>query len=101
MAAAQEYARLCGAICVMGSATPTIEQRFQAESGRIQKLELPYRVTDSALPPVQIVDMRDELKNGNRGIFSRSLAESSCKKGILGSITRGENGTCRAATSLH
>lgn len=82
---AQEYARLCGAVCVLGSATPTVEQRFQAENGQIQKLELPNRVTDSALPPVHIVDMREELKNGNRGIFSRSLAES-----LAETISRGE-----------
>jgi primosomal protein N' (replication factor Y) len=74
--AAQEYARLCGAVCVLGSATPTVEQRYTAEHGHIQKLELPNRVTDSNLPPVQVVDMRKELKNGNRGIFSKALAES-------------------------
>lgn len=74
--AAQEYAKLCGAVCVLGSATPTVEQRYFAEHDHIQKLELPNRVTDSALPPVQVVDMREELKNGNRGIFSRPLVES-------------------------
>ncbi|MBI3164317.1 MAG: primosomal protein N' [Chloroflexi bacterium] len=74
--AAQEYAKLCGAVCVLGSATPTVEQRYTAEHGHIQKLELPNRVTDSNLPPVQVVDMRKELKNGNRGIFSKALAES-------------------------
>ncbi len=73
---AQEYANLCNAVCVLGSATPSIEQRFQAEQGHIQKLELPERVTESALPPVQVVDMREELKQGNRGIFSRALSES-------------------------
>jgi primosomal protein N' (replication factor Y) len=73
---AQEYANLCNAVCVLGSATPSIEQRFQAEQGYIQKLELPERVTESALPPVQVVDMREELKQGNRGIFSRALTES-------------------------
>jgi primosomal protein N' (replication factor Y) (superfamily II helicase) len=85
MTAAQDYARLCGAVCVMGSATPTVEQRFQAESGHIQKLDLPNRVTDSILPPVQVVDMREELKNGNRGVFSRSLSES-----LAETISRGE-----------
>lgn len=85
MTSAQDYARLCGAVCVMGSATPTIEQRFQAESGGVQILGLPNRVTDSTLPPVQIVDMREELKNGNRGIFSRSLTES-----LAETISRGE-----------
>lgn len=74
--AAEEYARLCGAVCVLGSATPTVEQRYTAEHDHIQKLELPNRVTDSNLPPVQVVDMREELKNGNRGIFSKTLAES-------------------------
>ena len=79
---AETYARLCGAICVMGSATPTIEQRFHftpppAEKGTgVGYLSLPHRVTDSQLPPVRVVDMRDELKTGNRGIFSRALAES-------------------------
>lgn len=76
MTAAQEYAKLCGAVCVLGSATPTVEQRYTAEHDHIEKLELPKRVTDSTLPPVQFVDMREELKNGNRGIFSKPLAES-------------------------
>jgi primosomal protein N' (replication factor Y) (superfamily II helicase) len=89
---AQEYARLCGAVCVLGSATPTLEQRHQAidsplpaGEGSMRRLELPYRVTDSELPPVQIVDMREELKSGNRGIFSRPLAEA-----LAETIQRGE-----------
>ncbi len=83
--AAQEYAQLCGAVCVLGSATPTVEQRYHAGQGHIQTLELPNRVTESMLPPVQIVDMREELKNGNRGIFSRVLTESLAEV-----IARGE-----------
>jgi primosomal protein N' (replication factor Y) len=82
---AQEYARLCGAVCVMGSATPTIEQREQADVQKMKRLELPYRVTDSDLPPVRIVDMREELKSGNRGIFSRPLAEA-----LAETLERGE-----------
>ncbi|MBI5953002.1 MAG: primosomal protein N' [Chloroflexi bacterium] len=83
--AAQDYARLCGAVCVLGSATPTVEQRFQAENGQLTKLELPRRIVETGLPPVQIVDMREELKNGNRGIFSRTLSES-----LAETISRGE-----------
>jgi primosomal protein N' (replication factor Y) len=83
--AAQDYARLCGAVCVLGSATPTVEQRFQAENGQLIKLELPRRIVETGLPAVQVVDMREELKNGNRGIFSRVLAES-----LAETITRGE-----------
>jgi primosomal protein N' (replication factor Y) len=83
--AAQEYARLCGAVCVLGSATPTVEQRFSAENKKTIKLELPRRIVETGLPPVQVVDMREELKNGNRGIFSRALAES-----LAETISRGE-----------
>jgi len=83
--AAQDYAHLCGAVCVLGSATPTVEQRFQAETGQAVKLELPYRISEAGLPPVQVVDMREELKTGNRGIFSRVLAESLAEV-----ISRGE-----------
>ena len=68
--AAQAYAHLCGAVCVLGSATPTIEQRFKSETNHTQRLDLPKRIVESGLPPVHIVDMRDELKAGQRGIFS-------------------------------
>ena len=98
---AQEYARLCGAVFVMGSATPTIEQRFNStplqlppfsskmegdgEGGLSRLLSLPQRVADSQLPPVSIVDMRAELKSGNRGIFSRALSEA-----LAETLSRGE-----------
>jgi primosomal protein N' (replication factor Y) (superfamily II helicase) len=52
---------------------------------RANLLSLPQRVTDSQLPPVSIVDMRAELKSGNRGVFSRALAES-----LAETIQRGE-----------
>lgn len=92
-AVAQDYARLCGAACVLGSATPTVEQRYKAlhpplpmDEGRgSMVLKLPNRVTDLTLPPVQVVDMREELKTGNRGIFSHNLAES-----LAETISRGE-----------
>ncbi len=83
--AAQTYAQLCGAICILGSATPSIVQRYQAEAGESVRLELTQRiasepVTDSAksldLPPIHIVDMRAELKSGNREIFSRELTDA-------------------------
>lgn len=80
--AAEVYAKLCGAVCVLGSATPPVETRYRATGGQIRLLELPSRVvgTETAggfsLPPVEIVDLREELKSGNRGIFSRVLAES-------------------------
>ncbi len=73
--AAMEYARICGAVCVLGSATPSIVLRQMAQVGeRIRLLELPKRIAESGLPPVHIIDMREELKSGNRAIFSRALS---------------------------
>jgi primosomal protein N' (replication factor Y) len=94
--AAQVYARLCGAVCVLGSATPSIEQRFQSETGQLQKLDLPKRIVELGLPPVHIVDMREELKAGQRGIFSRLLLtelESTLKRGEQAILFLNRRGT--------
>jgi len=94
--AAKMYARLAGAICVLGSATPTIEQRHQAETKQIQKLDLPRRIVQPEMPPVHIVDMRDELKAGQRGIFSRLLLnelESTLKRGEQAILFLNRRGT--------
>lgn len=83
--AAQTYAEICGGMCILGSATPSIVQQHQAEIGESIRLELTQRLsseplTESAegldLPPVRVVDLREELKAGNRSIFSRDLIES-------------------------
>ena len=62
-----------GRVCVLGSATPTVIQRYQSDDRDVKRLELPRRVFESGLPPVQLVDMREELKAGEREIFSRFL----------------------------
>ncbi len=102
--AAQMYARLCGAVCVLGSATPTVTQRYQADTRQIQKLDLTKRIVQAEMPPVHIVDMRDELKAGQRGIFSRLLLkemESTLKRGEQAILFLNRRGTatyifCRA-----
>lgn len=76
--AAQEYAALCGAVCLLGSATPSVTQRYAAEHGGLALAELNERIPSHSsgageLAPVTVVDMREELKGGNRGIFSRLL----------------------------
>lgn len=101
--AAQRYARLCGAVCVLGSATPTVIQRYQAETGQIHRLDLPKRIKTSevfrdsgSLPPVHIVDMREELKAGHRGTFSRLLLEeleSTLKRGEQAILFLNRRGT--------
>lgn len=70
---ARMRARILGAKLVLGSATPNIETYYSAISGYSTLLSLPDRVCDSVLPEVRIVDMREELRNGNRSELSRSL----------------------------
>jgi primosomal protein N' (replication factor Y) len=77
--AAQKLVEIIGAPLVMGSATPDVETYFQAISGAYRLLELPERLTPyqgAPLPAVQVVDLRAELKNGNRSIFSALLQEN-------------------------
>lgn len=66
-------AALEGAKLILGSATPSVETFYRASQGEIRRLDLPHRVSGRSLPPVELVDMREELKAGNRKIFSRSL----------------------------
>jgi primosomal protein N' (replication factor Y) len=76
---ALKLAELTGAVVVLGSATPDVESYYHAQQGDYGLLELPGRVTPedgTALPQVEIVDMKEELKAGVRGLFSRSLAEA-------------------------
>lgn len=96
-------ARQHGAAVVLGSATPSLES-FAAASRVISGgeaasasssagvrisgsalLPMPHRVGGRPMPPVHLVDMRDELKNGNRSMFSRQLHEA-----LLERLERGE-----------
>jgi primosomal protein N' (replication factor Y) len=55
-------ARLAGAVCVLGSATPSLESWRNAERGKFERLTLPVRVAERPLPPVELVDLRRERK---------------------------------------
>ena len=73
---ARRMAQETGAALLLGSATPDIESYFAALNGKYSLLELPDRLTphpSAPLPPVTLIDMRDELKSGNLSIFSRKL----------------------------
>jgi primosomal protein N' (replication factor Y) len=59
---------------VLGSATPAVESFYRAEQGHYQLVELPGRI-NAALPPVEIIDLREELHAGNTSIISRRLQE--------------------------
>jgi primosomal protein N' (replication factor Y) len=67
-------AREAGACVVLGSATPSLESRYNAERGKYRLLELPERVAARPLPRVQLIDMRQEfLETGAQATFSRAL----------------------------
>lgn len=73
---ALKLAGLVGATVVLGSATPDVCSYYLSRRGDYTLLELPERVSSeghAALPQVEVVDMRRELVEGNRSIFSRSL----------------------------
>ena len=65
---------MCGAGVVFGSATPSVEAFYRAKKNEYTLLELPRRASGT-LPAVYTVDLREELKCGNRSVFSRRLQE--------------------------
>ena len=68
---ARELARLHGGILVLGSATPSIEQYYNAQNGMYSiKNEYLYK-RQRTLPRVEVVDMASELASGNKSLFSR------------------------------
>jgi primosomal protein N' (replication factor Y) len=69
---ARERCRLVGGVLVLGSATPALETAWAARTGHIGWARLPQRVV-GRMPPVAVVDMREELKAGHRQMFSRPL----------------------------
>ena len=72
---AMERARIEGAAVVLGSATPSVVSYHMAEQGKLRKLTLKARATGGSLAEVSVVDMRDELHQGNRSIISGKLYE--------------------------
>lgn len=69
-------AQMCGASVILGSATPSMESYYRAQSGEYGCYRLTRRIEKAQLPVVSIVDLRMELKEGNRSIFSRKLRDA-------------------------
>ncbi len=61
---------------VLGSATPSLESYARAEKGVYTLLDMPTRVNQQPLPEIEILDMREELANGNRSLFSNALSDA-------------------------
>ncbi|MFL5801946.1 MAG: primosomal protein N' [Roseiflexaceae bacterium] len=95
--AARRLAELTDSVLILGSATPAVESYAHAQAGELTLLELAERVGMASdgrnmphsvalpLPPVKIVDMRHELQQGNRSIFSRPLQAA-----LANALDRGE-----------
>jgi primosomal protein N' (replication factor Y) len=65
-------AELAGAATILGSATPAVDSVGRARSGRYRRIALPSRPAGSR-PVVEVIDLREELKTGNRGLLSGRL----------------------------
>lgn len=70
-----ERARMNGASVILGSATPSLDSYYHAQNGAYELLELTQRVQEKPLPSCEVIDLRDELKKGNRSILSVRLQE--------------------------
>ena len=70
---AEKLAEISGAAFVMGSATPSVEAYQRAVSGIYCLYRMPERISGGALPVVYTVDLRKELAEGNKSIFSGKL----------------------------
>ncbi len=83
---ALKRAQLAGAVVVLGSATPSLESWLRAgRGGPYRLLRLPHRIDERPLPKVSVVDLRQEMKEGNRGIFSRALTAA-----VFARLSKGE-----------
>lgn len=71
-----ERARLAGASVVLGSATPSVESTYFAEQGRMKRFYLTQRANARPLPVCEVIDLRAELRTGNKSMLSRRLQEA-------------------------
>ncbi|MGL6105336.1 primosomal protein N' [Romboutsia sp.] len=60
---------------VLGSATPSIDEYYKAKNGEYELIEIKNRANKKPLPKIEVVDMKNELNNGNTSIFSAKLQE--------------------------
>jgi len=80
---AMELARQCSVPVVVGSATPRVETFFAAHTGGLEIAALPERISGRRLPSIEVVDLRDELRAGNRSAMAPLLVNAlkECHEG--------------------
>lgn len=69
-------AQMENAHLVLGSATPSLEAYTKAKDGEFRLVKLDARFEDRPLPKVSVIDLREELREGNRSVLSRSLRKA-------------------------
>ncbi|MBQ6967818.1 MAG: primosomal protein N' [Lachnospiraceae bacterium] len=72
---ALQRAEIAGASVVLGSATPSVESEYRARNGEFRLFTLKNRPGGGALAGVSVIDLREELREGNRSMFSGKLRE--------------------------
>ncbi len=81
-------AQAAGACIVLGSATPSLESRYNAERGKYTLLEIRERVQERPMPEVRVIDMRQEfLETRQQNIFSRALIQATTERLVSGEQT--------------
>ncbi len=78
---ARFLAKQKNATVLLASATPSVESYYMAKQGKYKLLNMPDRIGEAQLPDVKIVDMRQEMENGNMSIFSEAL-QAEIRKNI-------------------
>ena len=74
-------AQAAGACVVLGSATPSLESRYNVERGKYELLELPDRIERRPMPTVELIDMRQEfLETRKQATFSRKLIDALTRR---------------------
>jgi primosomal protein N' (replication factor Y) len=70
-------AQMLGVVALLGSATPSLESRYNVERGKSKLLELPERIAARPMPEVEIIDMRQEfLETRQNALFSRAMVNA-------------------------
>lgn len=73
---AEYLAKRDDAHLLLGSATPSLESYYKAQQKEYELYQLKHRNGGATLPKIKLVDMREELQNGNKSFFSRELREN-------------------------
>ncbi len=76
---AKMRAKLTNSSLVLGSATPSLVSYHDAMTGNYQLLEMKERINKRELPPLKIIDMGNEIREGNTGVFSSALKKALIK----------------------